>query len=112
MAQKKTSTQDITQIQHIIFLVRENRSFDNLFGAVAGADGASTAKISTGVVVPMPHGEDQFPRDVSHDQIDSRIGLEARWMPSIWSGINTGRNYSETNNCPPFWPEERSVLFR
>jgi phospholipase C len=37
---------NMNQIQHIIFLVRENRSFDHYFGAFPGADGATTATIS------------------------------------------------------------------
>jgi len=36
---------NMNQIQHIIFLVRENRSFDHYFGLFPGADGASTAPI-------------------------------------------------------------------
>src|SRR5947209_7503558 len=38
-----------TPIKHIIVIVRENHSFDNLFGRFPGADGARTAR-----VCPLP----------------------------------------------------------
>jgi len=43
----------MNQIQHIIFLVRENRSFDHYFGLFPGADGASTAPISNGQIITL-----------------------------------------------------------
>ena len=36
-----------SKIQHIVFIVKENRSFDNYFGTFPGADGATTGMIST-----------------------------------------------------------------
>jgi phospholipase C len=59
------ATGDITRIQHIIFIVKENRTFDTYFGTYPGADGATTAKISTGQVVPLGRTPDQTPRDIS-----------------------------------------------
>ena len=38
----------LRKIKHIVFLVKENRTFDNYFGAFPGADGATFGKISTG----------------------------------------------------------------
>jgi phospholipase C len=33
-----------TKIDHIVFLIKENRTFDNYFGQFPGADGATTGK--------------------------------------------------------------------
>src|SRR5438067_981503 len=33
----------LSKIQHFVFILKENRSFDHYFGAFPGADGASTA---------------------------------------------------------------------
>jgi phospholipase C len=64
VAQKK---QDITQIQHIVFIVKENRSFDNYFGTFPGADGATTGVLSTGQVIPLFHQADSVSNDYCHD---------------------------------------------
>lgn len=58
---------DITQIQHIIFIIKENRTFDNYFGTFAGADGATSALTSTGQLVPLTHMPDPVPRDICHE---------------------------------------------
>ncbi len=72
-----TTPGDITQIQHIIFIVKENRTFDNYFGTYSGADGATTAVISTGQVIPLGHTPDQTPRDISgHGWYDAIAGTD------------------------------------
>ncbi|MEX0985338.1 MAG: alkaline phosphatase family protein [Actinomycetota bacterium] len=45
-------------IKHVVFLIKENRSFDNLFGTFPGADGATTAD-DHGTERPLLLGEDQ-----------------------------------------------------
>jgi phospholipase C len=56
----------IDKISHIIFLVKENRTFDHYFGTFPGADGATTGKISTGAVIPLRHAPDMVPHDIDH----------------------------------------------
>lgn len=41
------------KIQHIVFIVQENRSFDNLFQGYPGADTASSGKNSKGETIPL-----------------------------------------------------------
>ena len=41
------------RIKHIIFLIKENRTFDNYFGTYPGANGATTAPIITGEIIPL-----------------------------------------------------------
>jgi len=40
-------------IRHVIFVVKENRTFDNYFGKLPGADGATSGRISDGTVIPL-----------------------------------------------------------
>lgn len=54
------------KIQHIVFIVKENRTFDNYFGTFPGAHGATSGTISTGRVIPLGHAPDRLPRDISH----------------------------------------------
>ena len=40
-------------IRNVIFIVKENRTFDNYFGKFPGADGATMGRISDGTVIPL-----------------------------------------------------------
>jgi phospholipase C len=53
-------------IQHIVFIIKENRTFDNYFGTFPGADGATSGTTSTGQVIQLGHTPDQTPRDICH----------------------------------------------
>ena len=64
-----------SHIQHIVFIIKENRSFDMYFGAFPGADGATSAVISTGERVSLRHGTDRMPRDIGHDWEDVRTAI-------------------------------------
>lgn len=54
------------KVEHIVFIVKENRTFDNLFGTFPGSDGATTGTISTGDVINLGRTPDRTPRDISH----------------------------------------------
>jgi len=51
----------LDKIEHIVFIVKENRTFDNYFGTFSGADGATSGQISTGEVIPSRHAPDMTP---------------------------------------------------
>jgi phospholipase C len=55
-----------TCIQHVVFIVKENRSFDEMFGTFPGANGATSGPISTGQVVQLGTTPDRTPRDLGH----------------------------------------------
>lgn len=62
-------------IEHIVFIVKENRSFDNYFGTFPGADGATTGMISTGERIALRHATDRMSRDIGHDWEDARMAM-------------------------------------
>jgi len=53
-------------IKHVVFLIKENRSFDNLFGRLPGANGASVG-FDHGVERPLTPAVDELPIDLRHD---------------------------------------------
>jgi phospholipase C len=59
-------TTGLNNIQHIVFIIKENRSFDNYFGTFPNADGATTGVISTGETIPLGHTPDRTPHDLCH----------------------------------------------
>ncbi len=56
----------LRRIQHIVFIVKENRTFDNYFGTFPGADGATTGMIHAGEVVPLSRQPDRLTHDIGH----------------------------------------------
>ena len=69
-------TGNINLIQHVIFIVKENRSFDNVFGLFPGANGATHATISTGAVIPLGLQPDVMNRDIDHLWNSIRTGID------------------------------------
>ena len=53
----KPSSHDLdafrSKIQHVVFLIKENRTFDHYFGTFPGADGTTTGLISSGQRVTL-----------------------------------------------------------
>jgi phospholipase C len=62
-------------IKHIIFFVKENRTFDNYFGTYPGANGATTAVDSEGEIIPLQHEKDSIP-DIEHDPGGARTAYD------------------------------------
>ena len=63
-------------IQHIVFIVKENRTFDQMFGTFPGADGTTTGTISTGQVLTLGHTPDRVSRDIGHGYWDATTGID------------------------------------
>src|SRR5216684_1998907 len=57
----------IGQIQHVVFIVKENRSFNEYFGTFPGATGSTTGLLSTGATIPLVQTPDAMPNDICHD---------------------------------------------
>jgi phospholipase C len=55
------------KIQHIVYLVKENHSFDSMFGLFPGAHGATQGRTSTGQVIQLQRLPDPPPNDIGHD---------------------------------------------
>jgi len=73
------SRQDLSSIQHIIFLIKENRTFDTYFGHFPGANGATTGVTSTGQVLTLRHTPDQVV-NIAHDWISVHTAVDGGKM--------------------------------
>jgi phospholipase C len=51
---------DVRLIQHTVFMINENHTFDNYFGSFPGADGATSGLMSTGQRVPLSNMPDSY----------------------------------------------------
>jgi phospholipase C len=70
----------INLIQHVVFIIKENRSFDSYFGTFPGANGATTGLASNGQIIPLIHEPDSTPRDIGHDWFSAHLALNGGQM--------------------------------
>ena len=80
----------ISQIRHVVFIMKENRSFDVYFGQFPGADGATTGLLSNGKRIPLGHSPDQAPHDMGHDWIAAKAVINGGEMNGY--DLNYGGN--------------------
>jgi phospholipase C len=70
----------IQKIQHIVFLIKENRTFDHYFGTFPGADGATSGVISSGKRIPLAQAPDETPYDLGHSWRDALVAMDGGRM--------------------------------
>src|SRR5581483_9789547 len=77
-------------IKHIVFIIKENRSFDHYFGRFPGAAGATNGMTSTGQRVPLSPAPDVTMNDVAHSWFAAKTGINGGKMNG-WD-LNDGGN--------------------
>ncbi len=65
----------VSRIQHVIIIVKENHTFDNYFGQFPGADGAKTVRIN-GIEHARSRAADSTP-DIDHSFIAAHLAYNA-----------------------------------
>jgi phospholipase C len=86
-------------IKHVVFIMKENRTFDQLFGAFPGADGASTGMMDGHEVPLTPCIPQKLVKDIVHDYSTT---LEA-WNHGAMDGFATSpfaREYAYSRAAP------------
>jgi len=109
-------------IQHVIFLVKENHSFDNYFGRYPGADGATRGKTlqcdkgnTPGPTVKLTPAPYSYPHDLGHAFVPGLTAIDGGNM----DGFNcvplgedlTGYTQFDRKSLPAYWAlADRFVL--
>src|SRR2546425_4824608 len=90
-------------IQHVIFIIKENRSFDHMFGTFPGANGA-TSGFSGTTVVPLSHAADKYP-DSCHTRQCSLIAIDNGKMDGFSNIATNNRSYAQyyQSDIPNYW---------
>jgi phospholipase C len=85
--QTATIVPGVTPIKHVIFLVKENHSFDNYFGRYPGADGTTTGKTvqcdngyAPGQTIPLKDAPVIYPHDLGHAFFPGMISIDGGKM--------------------------------
>jgi phospholipase C len=72
-------------IDHVIFIVKENRTFDHYFGTYPGADGATTGTTIDGRTVPLQPAQDVMSAAITHGFWSGLFSIDGGRM----DGFNT-----------------------
>src|SRR5207248_8905268 len=64
------------RIKHVVFVLLENHSFDNVFGRFPGADGTTTGRSAAGGQVPLLHAPPFYWHDISHERFDALTAID------------------------------------
>ena len=96
------------KIKHIVFLIKENRTFDSLFGLFPGADGATSGKTCDGGTVPLKPAADQA-ANIDHSFLAGVVAVDGGKM-DCFDNLNGGKppglgGYVEYSNSqiPNYW---------
>jgi phospholipase C len=95
------------KIKHVVFIIKENRSFDNYFGRYPGADGATQGRTSDGRVVDLSVATDVLEPDLGHSFFDGLKGINGGRMDGFDRVTNgeTLNGYSAftRKGIPNYW---------
>ena len=96
-------------IKHVVFIVKENHSYDNLFARFPNADGTSTAMVGN-TQVPLGVTPDHLPFDISHGFDAASTGTNGGQMNGFYkiNGANQfGQDLADTayrqQDIPNYW---------
>jgi phospholipase C len=98
-ADKATIALARSKIKHIIFLIKENRTFDNLFGQFPGANGATQGTTCDGSTVQLGPASD-VEVDLPHHFAD---GIEAIDGGKMDCFSDEGYVVYNQNDIPNYW---------
>jgi phospholipase C len=103
-----------TPIKHVVFLIKENRTFDNLFGTFPGGNGV-TVGMDHGQRRPLTPGTDgRLPGDIPHCYGCSIAAWDQGKMDGFDQGPTGDWAYSQLRRgqLPNYWHwAEHNVLF-
>lgn len=69
-----------SRIKHVVIIFQENRTPDNLFHGLPGADTAVSAKLHNGTVIPLKPVDLGNPRDIFHQHTDATRDIDGGKM--------------------------------
>ena len=102
------------KIQHIVFIIKENRSFDHYFGLFPGADGAAWGRTSTGEIVPLRQAPDQVLPDPSHAAEAAYLAYDHGRMDrfdlvpgAVSLGVDNAYTAMRPQDIPNYWAYAR-----
>ena len=101
-------------IKHVVFLIKENRTYDHMFGTFPGGNGV-TVGMDGGVERPLVRGTDgRLPGDIPHCYECALAAWNGGKMDGFARGEHPDEAYTQLHRdqLPNYWRwAERNVLF-
>jgi phospholipase C len=95
-------------IKHVVFIIKENHSFDNLFGRFPGADGTRYAVVGSRRI-PMGRTPDHI-HDIYHTSAAARFAVNSGHMNLFYrliGAVQNGHDYADSSydqsSIPNYW---------
>jgi phospholipase C len=85
-------------IEHVVFIIKENRTFDNYFARYPGAEGTKTGRTSDGRTVELSVATDVLEPDLGHGFFDGLYAINGGKM----DGFDLVTNGSSLNGYSSF----------
>jgi phospholipase C len=102
-------------ISHVVILVRENHSFDNLFGTFPGAAGSTTGRLDTGKSVKLIHTPDHTLLDIDHSGGAAGYAVNGGQMNqfnllpgAVQNGMNIADSQYQQKDIASYWSYARN----
>ena len=96
-------------IKHVVIIVRENHSFDNLFGTFPGVNGATKARVGS-KTIKMPVTPNNLSADISHNAFASLLAVNGGRMnqfDKLPGAIQNGHDVADSQyvkkEIPDYW---------
>jgi phospholipase C len=100
----------VGHIDHLVVVVLENHTFDNMFASFPGANGQSTFNLPGGGTFTAPHCADTLSRDLCHAHSCALTSWDGGAMDGWWSvaGADDGGDHLawcqyQQADIPAFW---------
>jgi phospholipase C len=99
-----------SKIKHVVFVILENRSFDEVFGRFPGAAGTTTGSVPGGHTLPLLHAPPYSWHDIDHDYANATKSINGGKMDGFID--NNGANLNgdrmtfwqfDQGDIPNFW---------
>jgi phospholipase C len=91
------------KIEHVVFIIKENRTFDQLFGRFPGADGVTKGTTCSGKTIPLERAKDSTP-DAGHSFINGVTAINGGKMNCFEP---QGYNQYLEQDIPNYWAYAR-----
>ena len=102
-------------IKHIVIMMKENRSFDSMFGTFPGANGATTYPDPKGVIHPLNHQPNQLINDIEHSHQgyllasdNGKLDKFGQLYGAIQNGIDEADSQFYQSDIPNYWSYAQS----
>jgi phospholipase C len=94
-------------IKHIVFIIKENRTFDNYFARYPGAEGTDSGVTSTGETVELSEATDVLEPDLGHSYLDAVMAINGGKMDGFDQITNgeslNGYSSFTREGIPNYW---------